>query len=122
MNLNYSSINPDQYSEDVKSSYAFPSKKQIEKFQKKEISGVSAEERRIARADSKIMALSIIGGFTIGTASYFYLRFPDGAIIRQRMDAQLPPIRRYTRRLIPFLGLAIPIYMVRNSDIFQSTR
>jgi len=45
--------------------------------------------------------------------SYSYLLMPGGKVLRDAYDAKLTPFRRITRRVIPFVLLALPIYYSR---------
>ena len=120
MNLNYDNVNLDNISPEVKQWYSFPEDKTtIKKFLSRELlisKEKAAEFTSRANRDTFIVATSL----TAGTIGYCYLLVPNGKVIRDRMEAKMSVNRRWARRLIPFLGLAIPFCIVRNSVTFDN--
>jgi len=57
----------------------------------------------------------IIAWTALGVVSYSYLLFPAGKVIRDKMEAGFSRSRYWMRRVIPALGLAVPLFMLRNA-------
>jgi len=114
MNLNAESLNLGSFSEEVNQKYAFPDGATVHKFLNNEhfISKKDLEfiEKRDYRKTNLIIAFT-----TLGVFSYCYLLFPAGKVVRDRMEANFGKTRYWTRRILPFLGLAIPIAILRDS-------
>lgn len=60
------------------------------------------------------MAFTIGAAYTIGFVGYCYLLMPGGKVLRDRKDAAMTPARRVMRRVVPFMGLAIPLIISRD--------
>jgi len=113
MNLNYDNINLDNVSTDVKQWYAFPEDKTlIQKFLSRELV-ISKEKSDELKSRATYDSFALMAYLTFGTVGYCYLLSPNGKVIRDRMEAKMTPSRRWLRRLVPFLGLAVPFIIVR---------
>ena len=114
MNINYDNIVPENYSEEVKAYYAFPDPESTRKFLNNEVWATKAEKDKI-NEDAQIKSGLIVFFTTVGVLSYNHLLFPAGKVIRDKMEAGFSRKRYWTKRLLPFLGLAIPICILRSS-------
>ena len=114
MNLNYDNLNFDAINPEVRKWYAFPEDKtHIQKYLSHEL--ITSQVSRDANSRrARFESLLIISSLTVGTVSYCYLLAPSGKVIRDRIDAKLSSSRRFIRRLVPFVGLALPFVLVRS--------
>jgi hypothetical protein len=113
MNLNYSNLNIDNIEQTVRDKYSFPEDKE---FLRKYIRGESIMTREeVVNLNNSVNKdiLIIVSGLTVGTFSYFFLLMPAGKVIRDKIDAQRSVPHRFFRRALPFLGLAVPLLILR---------
>ena len=116
MNLNYDEgLNFDNIAPEVKTWYAFPEdKKLIHRYLNHEfLFSKASQDANTARAkyETFLIFSTLIGG----TVGYCYLLAPSGKVIRDKIDASMSRSRYWARRLMPFIGLAVPFYLVRRS-------
>jgi len=113
MNINYENFNPENISTEVKQWYAFPEDKTlINKFLNDELFYNKAERKQLlkqANWDSGVFVASTM----VGIISFCYLMMPAGKVVRDIIDSKSSKFRYWSRRFVPFLGLAIPIVMTR---------
>jgi len=115
MNLNYDNLNFDSISPEVRKWYSFPEDKTyIEKYLNHEMTTSKAAREANSRR-ARFESLLIISSLTVGVVSYSYLLAPSGKVIRDRLDAKMSSSKRILRRLVPFVGLALPFVLVRSS-------
>lgn len=120
MNLNYDNFNIENISEEVRSLYKFPEDKELLNKIVKGERYFSKEYREESTKNATLMSFAIVGLGLTGVISYMYLGFPAGKVIRDRHDASLPFWRRVSRRAIPFIGLALPFILMRESQIMKT--
>lgn len=113
MNLNHESINLEAVSSQARQWYAFPEDKDLLARWKSGELTTSKESRAAYTARAQAETAVIFGGLTLGALGYCFLLAPTGKVIRDRMEAKMSASRRFIRRAVPFVGLAIPFVLVR---------
>eukprot|EP01016_Furgasonia_blochmanni_P053625 TRINITY_DN869_c0_g3_i1.p1 TRINITY_DN869_c0_g3~~TRINITY_DN869_c0_g3_i1.p1 ORF type:complete len:150 (-),score=26.46 TRINITY_DN869_c0_g3_i1:216-665(-) len=122
MNLDYTNINIKEYSPAVREKYAFPADNTLlKRFGSNELP-YTREENVEAAAFATREGFLCLASLVIGLTSYTYLMLPTGKVIRDRLDASMPLWRRVTRRVLPFVGIAYPVYLLRQTQYFFPKR
>ncbi|KRW99426.1 hypothetical protein PPERSA_12530 [Pseudocohnilembus persalinus] len=112
--FNYSDYKKEEFAEEVQQKYAFPSDKEhILRVMKGETQWSRQELMGYWDSASNDAIFSSLA-LSIGTFAFAFYLTPSGKVVRDRYIAAMTPTRRMFRALLPFAGLAFPIYLIRS--------
>mmetsp|Transcript_47757 Transcript_47757/g.55238 ORF Transcript_47757/g.55238 Transcript_47757/m.55238 type:complete len:138 (+) Transcript_47757:37-450(+) len=105
----------EEHSEAVTSWYQFPEDKALRHaFANDYLYGPS--EKQSAKYESQAVRtfMLVAGAHVAGYYAYCYGQYPNGKVIRDRLQATWSPLKRMTVKGLPFLGLALGLVVFRD--------
>ncbi|KAL4492564.1 hypothetical protein ABPG72_007677 [Tetrahymena utriculariae] len=112
MNISYTGLKLEDYSEEVIRKYKFPNSNELERFLNREQT-LTAEQHRSAIKLAQQDFFAVAGSLSVGSLAYLFYNVPAGKVIRDRIRASMPFPKRVLVQVLPFVAIGTALIISR---------
>ncbi|KAL4446131.1 hypothetical protein ABPG74_021670 [Tetrahymena malaccensis] len=112
MNISYTGLKLEDYSEEVIRKYQFPNSGELERFLNREQT-FTAQQHKSAIKLAQQDFFAVAGSLSVGSLAYIFYNSTGGKVIRDRIRASMPFPKRVLVQVLPFVALGSALMISR---------
>nr|8GYM_TH Chain TH, NDUTT17 [Tetrahymena thermophila SB210]8GYM_th Chain th, NDUTT17 [Tetrahymena thermophila SB210]8GZU_TH Chain TH, NDUTT17 [Tetrahymena thermophila SB210]8GZU_th Chain th, NDUTT17 [Tetrahymena thermophila SB210] len=112
MNISYTGLKLEDYSDEVIRKYKFPNSNELERFLNREQT-LTVQQHKSAIKLAQQDFFAVAGLLSVGSLSYIFYNSVGGKVIRDRIRASMPFPKRVLVQVLPFVALGTALIISR---------